>query len=259
VARIVAVVNQKGGVGKTTTTVNLAACLGELGQRVLVVDSDPQSNATTGLGIDKRTLGATLYEVLLDQAAASETRLATASTGVDILPATVELTGADLELVDAPRREYRLRDALRTVRDEYDLVLIDCPPSLGLLTLNALVAADGVLIPIQCEFYALEGYSQLLKTVLRVRASFNRNLAIDGVLLTMYDGRTANSAQVASEVRRYFAHLVFDTVIARNVRLAEAPSHGQAISTYDSNSKGAVNYRQLAEEVVRRAGQERVG
>ncbi len=257
--RVVAVVNQKGGVGKTTTTINLAACLGELGKRVLVVDSDPQSNATTGLGIDKRALEATLYEVLLDQAGADEARVKTSAPGVDILPATVELTGADLELVDAPRREFRLRDALRSVRDQYDLVLIDCPPSLGLLTLNALVAADGVLIPIQCEFYALEGYSQLLKTVLRVRGSFNQALAIEGVLLTMYDGRTANSAQVADEVRRYFANLVFDTVISRNVRLAEAPSHGQAISAYDSNSRGAQNYRQLAEEVVRRAGEERVG
>lgn len=257
--RILAVVNQKGGVGKTTTTVNLAACLGELGQRVLVVDSDPQSNATTGLGIDKRKLEATLYEVLLDQAEAGRARLATQAPGVDIMPATVELTGAELELVDAPRREYRLRDALRTVRDQYNLVLVDCPPSLGLLTLNALVAADGVLIPIQCEFYALEGYSQLLKTIVRVRGAFNPHLAIEGVLLTMYDGRTANSAQVADEVRRYFAELVFETVIFRNVRLAEAPSHGQAISDYDSNSRGAMNYRQLAKEVLSRAGQERAG
>lgn len=254
-----AVANQKGGVGKTTTVVNLAACLGQLGKPVLVVDGDAQGNATTGLGVNKRELGSTLYEVLLDQTVATDAIVHTAFAGVDILPSNVNLAGAEIELVNVAGRERRLKDILRRLKDRYELILIDCPPSLGLLTLNALVAADGILVPIQCEFYALEGLSQLIGTVRRIQGSFNPDLDIEGVVLTMFDGRTNLSTQVADEVRRFFKDKVFSTVIPRNVRLSEAPSHGQPISTYDAHSKGAELYAELAREVLQREHQEGVG
>lgn len=258
--RALAVANQKGGVGKTTTVVNLAASLGELGQRVLAVDADAQGNCTTGLGVDKRSLSSTLYEVILDQAVASDVLVHTTCKGVDLLPANVDLAGAEIELVSAPSRERRLADVLRRMKGLYDLVLIDCPPSLGLLTLNALVAADGVLVPLQCEYYALEGLSQLVRTLRRVAASLNPGLEISGAFLTMFDARTNLSAQVMAEAKAFFKERLFHTVIPRNVRIAEAPSHGMPIGAYDPHSKGAEAYLELAREVLERERrQERVG
>lgn len=258
--RVLAFANQKGGVGKTTTVVNLSACLGELGQRVLVVDADAQGNCTTGLGVDKRSLPATLYEVILDQAIASDVLLHTAVKGVDLLPANVELAGAEIELVSAPSRERRMADVLRRMKPLYDLVLIDCPPSLGLLTLNALVAADSVLVPLQCEYYALEGLSQLVHTLRRVAAGLNPGLEISGAFLTMFDARTNLSAQVMADAKAFFGDRLFRTVIPRNVRIAEAPSHGLPIGAYDPHSKGAEAYLELAREVLEREQrQERVG
>ena len=257
--RVLAVANQKGGVGKTTTVVNLAASLGELGKKVLVVDADAQSNATTALGIEKRKLTSTLYEVLLDQAVASDTILRTPFGGVDLLPANVDLAGAEIELVSASGRERRMRDMLRRVKLGYDLVLIDCPPSLGLLTLNAFVAADSLLVPIQCEFFALEGLSQLVGTIRRIQAGLNPGLDIGGALLTMYDSRTNLSSQIAEEARSFFKSRLFRTVIPRSVRLSEAPSHGVPITVYDQRSKGAEAYLDVAREVIEREHEEGIG
>lgn len=257
--RVLAVGNQKGGVGKTTTVVNLAASLGEMGSRVLVVDADAQSNATTGLGVDKRSLRSSLYEVLLDQAVASETIVPSGFRGVDLLPANMDLAGAEIELVGASGRERRMRDVLRRLKLGYDLVLIDCPPSLGLLTLNAFVAADALLVPIQCEFFALEGLSQLLGTIRRIQAALNPTLEIAGALLTMYDARTNLSAQIAEEARKFFKDRLYRTAIPRSVRLSEAPSHGQPITVYDPKSKGAEAYAELAKEVLERERQEGAG
>jgi len=258
--RVLAFANQKGGVGKTTTVVNLSACLGELGQHVLVVDADAQGNCTTGLGVDKRSLPATLYEVILDQAIATDVLLHTPVKGVDLLPANVELAGAEIELVSAPSRERRMADVLMRMKPVYDLVLIDCPPSLGLLTLNALVAADSVLVPLQCEYYALEGLSQLVRTLRRVAAGLNPGLEISGAILTMFDARTNLSAQVMADAKAFFGDRLFRTVIPRNVRIAEAPSHGMPIGAYDPHSKGAEAYLELAREVLEREQrQERVG
>lgn len=257
--RVLAVGNQKGGVGKTTTVVNLAASLGEMGSRVLVVDADAQSNATTGLGVDKRSLRSSLYEVLLDQAVASETIVPSGFRGVDLLPANMDLAGAEIELVGASGRERRMREVLRRLKLGYDLVLIDCPPSLGLLTLNAFVAADALLVPIQCEFFALEGLSQLLGTIRRIQAALNPTLEIAGALLTMYDARTNLSAQIAEEARKFFKDRLYRTAIPRSVRLSEAPSHGQPITVYDPRSKGAEAYAELAKEVLERERQEGAG
>jgi len=251
--RIVAVANQKGGVGKTTTAVNLGAALAELGQRVLLVDCDPQGNATSGLGIDRRRVERSVYDVLLDDVAAALAVRQTVVPGLAILPSTLDLAGAELELVAASTRESRLRDALQPLRAEFAWILIDCPPSLGLLTLNALVAADGVLVPIQCEYYALEGVGQLMSTIQSVRRNMNPALEVEGVLLTMYDGRTNLSLQVAEEVRRAFRDEVFQALVPRNVRLSEAPSHGLPISAYDPRSRGAQVYEAVAREVVARA------
>jgi len=251
--RIVAVANQKGGVGKTTTAVNLGAALAELGQRVLLVDCDPQGNATSGLGIDRRRVERSVYDVLLDDVAAALAVRQTVVPGLAILPSTLDLAGAELELVAASTRESRLRDALQPLRAEFAWILIDCPPSLGLLTLNALVAADGVLVPIQCEYYALEGVGQLMSTIQSVRRNMNPALEVEGVLLTMYDGRTNLSLQVAEEVRRAFRDEVFQALVPRNVRLSEAPSHGLPISAYDPRSRGAQVYEAVAKEVVARA------
>ncbi len=255
-SKVIAVANQKGGVGKTTTAVNLGACLGELGRTVLIVDTDPQGNATSGLGIERSKLDYSLYDCLVRNTEPVKALRATEYTGIWLLPSSIDLAGAEIELVGLDEREHRLRKAIGKIRDNYDFVFIDCPPSLGLLTVNALAAADSVLIPIQCEYYALEGLTQLLSTVKLIRGRLNSTLELEGVLLTMFDGRTNLSLQVAEEVKKYFRNQVFSTIIPRNVRLSEAPSHGKPITVYDNRSRGAQVYRELAEEVLRR-GQER--
>lgn len=246
--RIIAVVNQKGGVGKTTTAVNLAAALTEQGFRVLVCDFDPQANATSGLGVDKRKAKLSSYDVVINGTSAQEAIVSTKYA--DVLPSSPDLAGAGVELIDQTGREQQLKKALMPVRDKYDLILIDCPPSLELLTLNGLCACDGILIPVQCEYYALEGLSDLMATMRAVKRKLNPGLEIFGVILTMFDGRTNFSTQVAQEVRRHFPGKVFASVIPRNVRLAEAPSHGVPIFAYDRSSRGAEAYRKLAEETA---------
>lgn len=248
--RIIAIVNQKGGVGKTTTAVNLTAALTEQGQKVLLCDFDPQANATSGLGLDKRRLGKTVYDLLINGAEAKSALVQTKFGAV--LPSTGDLAGAGVELVNARDWEHQLRRALEPLRQSYDYIFIDCPPSLELLTINGLGAADGILIPVQCEYYALEGLSDLMATLRAVKRRVNPGLDIFGVVLTMYDGRTNFSAQVAQEVRRHFPGKVYNTMIPRNVRLAEAPSHGLPVTAYDRTSRGAVAYSQLAEEILRK-------
>jgi chromosome partitioning protein len=249
-AHVIAVVNQKGGVGKTTTSVNLAAALAQVGRRVLLVDLDPQGNATMGSGIDKRNLTRTVYHVLLGLGELSTIRARSERAGFDLLPANRELAGAEVELVDLPGRETRLRDALDRVDAEYDFILIDCPPSLSLLTVNALCAAQRVLIPMQCEYYALEGLSDLVGTIKRVRANLNGRLEIAGLLRTMYDPRNTLSQQVSQQLEQHFGDKVYRTLVPRNVRLAEAPSHGVPGVLWDSTSKGAQAYVGLAEEIL---------
>jgi chromosome partitioning protein len=247
-----AIINQKGGVGKSTSAVNLAAALGEKGKQTLVVDLDPQGNTTSGFGVEKIVDMKSIYDGLMNDVAAEELILSTEEKGVDIIPATIDLAGAEPELAVVISRESRLNDALATVQGVYDFILIDCPPSLGLLTINALAAADQLIIPIQCEFYALEGLSKLLDTMKLVKMRLNKRLEIQGVLLTMYDGRTTLSRQVADEVREFFKEQVYKTVVPRSVKLAEAPSFGQSILAYETGSKGAQAYRDLAKEVIKR-------
>ena len=247
-AKTIAIVNQKGGVGKTTTCVNLAAALKALGVRVLVCDFDPQANTTSGFGVDKVTASPNIYDVLVNGADISKAIVSTEYA--DVLPTNKALTGATVEMIAMDRREYRLKDALAQVADRYDYIFIDCPPSLELLTLNALCAADSIMVPVQCEYYALEGLSDLLSTVRIVKRALNPDIAMEGVVLTMYDGRTNLSLQVAEEVKRHFPGQVYDTVIPRNVRLSEAPSHGLPVSAYDSLSRGAEAYAALAQEVL---------
>ena len=250
--KIVSIVNQKGGVGKTTSAVNLAAGLGLSGKKVLLVDIDPQGNATSGFGINKKQTEKTSYDLLIGQAAAKEIIVKTAFKGVDVIPSSIELAGAEVELIDIENRHEKLKNALLVVRENYDFILIDCPPSLGLITINALNASDTVLVPIQCEYYALEGLSQLISSIRQVKRLYNPNLELEGVLLTMYDGRLNLTQQVVGEIKRYFADKLFSTVIPRGVRLSEAPSYGMPIQYYDKHSKGASAYNALAKEFLKR-------
>lgn len=250
--KIIAIANQKGGVGKTTTSVNLAASLGMMEKKVLLIDADPQANATSGLGIDVDEIEIGTYQCLELTVPASETIIPTDSPNLDIMPSHMDLVAIEIELVDKYQREFMLKKALEEVKDNYDYVIIDCAPSLGLITLNALTAADSVLIPIQCEYFALEGLGKLLNTIKSVRSIHNPDLDIEGLLLTMYDARLRLSNQVVEEVRTHFETMVFDTIIQRNVRLSEAPSHGESIIKFDASSRGAINYLNLANEIVER-------
>ena len=248
--RIIAVVNQKGGVGKTTTAVNLTAALTELGKKVLLCDFDPQANGTSGLGVDKRKTRQSVYDVVINDVSAAEVIQHTKYG--DVLPSSPDLAGAAVELLSLPEPNFRLRNALQTVKDDYDAILIDCPPSLELLTINALAAADSILVPVQCEYYALEGLADLMTTMRLMKKRINPTLEIFGVVLTMFDGRTNFSTQVAQEVRKHFPGKVYATVIPRNIRLAEAPSHGLPVTVYDRSSRGSVAYKALAQEIVKK-------
>jgi chromosome partitioning protein len=250
--KIIAIANQKGGVGKTTTSINLAASLGVLEKKVLLIDADPQANASSGLGIDVDSVEFGTYQVLEHTISAKETIVKTTSPNVDIIPAHIDLVAIEIELVDKEDREYMLKKSLIEIRDDYDYIIIDCAPSLGLITLNSLVAADSVIIPIQCEYFALEGLGKLLNTIKSIQNIHNVDLNIEGLLLTMFDSRLRLSNQVVDEVRKHFSSMVFDTIIRRNTRLGEAPSYGESIIAYDATSKGAINYLNLAQELIKK-------
>ena len=252
--KIIAIANQKGGVGKTTTAVNLAAAMGAQGKKTLLVDIDPQGNSSSGVGVDRRRLKQTVYETLIGKAEAKDVILHTGFSNLDLAPSSMDLAGAEIELVDLERRESRLKTVLAPIAADYDYIFIDCPPSLGIITTNALSAADTLLVPIQCEYYALEGLSQLMNTVRRIKRQYNARLDMEGVLLTMYDGRLNLTQQVVEEVKKYFPRKVFGTVIPRAVRLSEAPSFGKPIEYFDKSSRGAQAYRDLAEEIIRMNG-----
>lgn len=250
--KVIAIINQKGGVGKTTTAINLSAALGELGKKVLLIDLDPQGNTSSGLGVEKEQVENCIYDVLLNDVPIEEAIIPQVAEGLDVVPATINLAGAEVELVSEMARENRLRDAIETLRGKYDYIFIDCPPSLGLLTVNALVATDELLIPIQCEYYALEGVTKLLESMKRVKSRLNPSIDIFGVLMTMYDGHTNLSKQVVEEVRSYFGDKVFDMVIPRTVKLSEAPSYQQPITQYEPTGKGSIAYMEVAKEVIDR-------
>lgn len=254
--RIIAIANQKGGVGKTTTTINLSACLAETGKKVLVIDVDPQGNTTSGLGIDKNDVENTVYELMLGEAELKECIYQSVMEGLEVIPSNVNLAGAEIELIDIKDREYILKKITQSIKDEYDFIILDCPPSLSMLTVNAMTAANTVLVPIQCEYYALEGLSQLMRTIDLVTKKLNPELEMEGVVFTMYDARTNLSLQVVENVKSNLNRTVYKTIIPRNVRLAEAPSHGLPINLYDSKSAGAESYRMLAEEVIHRGEDE---
>lgn len=249
-AKIIAVANQKGGVGKTTTSVNLAACLGSLGKNVLLIDVDPQGNATSGVAVDKRKLTKSTYNILVDGLKAEECLFSTQFANLHILPSSLDLAAAELEIVEKPHREAILKNAVLPIKYNYDYIIIDCPPSLGLITANAMTLADTILVPIQCEYYALEGLSQLMSTVRRVKRQYNPSLELEGVLLTMYDGRLNLTQQVVEEVKKFFPRKVFKTVIPRGVRLSEAPSFGMPVIYYDKSCKGSIAYTELAKEIA---------
>lgn len=248
-AKIISIANQKGGVGKTTTAVNLSACIAQKGKRVLLIDIDPQGNATSGLGVEMHE-EQSIYNVLIDSIEMKDTIKNTMIKKLDVCPANINLAGAEIELVSMVSRETRLKNAIEEIKEEYDYIFIDCPPSLGLITLNAFAASDSVLVPIQCEYYALEGLGQLINTIKLVQKHLNKELKIEGVILTMFDARTNLSSQVATEVEKYFGNKVFQTIIPRNIRLSEAPSHGVPITLYDNESKGAETYKKLAKEFL---------
>lgn len=254
--RIIAVANQKGGVGKTTTTINLSACLAEIGQKVLTIDLDPQGNTTSGLGVDKETVEDSVYELMLGECGIDTCIIETEIENQSLIPSNVNLAGAEIELIDIDGKEYILRKEVEKVAENYDFVIIDCPPSLNMLTVNALTTANTVLVPIQCEYYALEGLSQLIRTIDLVQARLNPDLEIEGVVFTMYDARTNLSLQVVENVKGYLKQNIYKTIIPRNVRLAEAPSHGMPINLYDKRSSGAESYRLLAQEVLHRGEKE---
>lgn len=254
--RIIAVANQKGGVGKTTTTINLSACLAEQGQKVLVIDIDPQGNTTSGLGIDKNNTENTVYELMLGEASIDDCIYKSVMDDLDVIPSNVNLAGAEIDLIDIDDREYILKKIVNSLKEKYDFILLDCPPSLSMLTVNAMTAANTVLVPIQCEYYALEGLSQLIRTINLVKQKLNPELEIEGVVFTMYDARTNLSLQVVENVKANLKQTVYKTIIPRNIRLAEAPSHGLPINLYDSKSAGAESYRLLAEEVIHRGEDE---
>ena len=253
-SRIIAIANQKGGVGKTTTAINLSSCLAEAGKKVLTIDLDPQGNMTSGLGVDKNELENTVYELMLDECSIKESMADTVVEGMKIIPSNVNLAGAEIELLGINEKEYILKNAVDYIRDDYDFIIIDCPPSLNLLTINAMTTADSVLVPIQCEFYALEGLSQLIHTVNLIKERLNPDLEMEGVVFTMYDSRTNLSMQVVENVKANLQENICETVIPRNIRLAEAPSYGMPITMYDSKSSGADSYRKLADELINRKG-----
>tara|TARA_R110002050_G_scaffold129000_1_gene250451 strand:- start:46220 stop:47029 length:810 start_codon:yes stop_codon:yes gene_type:complete len=250
--KIIAIANQKGGVGKTTTAINLGASFGALDKKTLIIDADPQANTTSGLGFDPRNIKTSIYECIVNGVSAKDIILTTQSPNLDIIPAHIDLVGAEIELINLPQREHMMKKALADIVDDYEFIIIDCSPSLGLITVNSLTAADSVIVPIQCEYFALEGLGKLLNTIKIVQTRLNPDLSIEGMLLTMYDQRLRLANQVADELKTHFHQLVFDTVIHRNTRLGEAPSHGESIISHDASSKGAVNYLNLAREILQK-------